>query len=73
MAWPDIPTQQIISLQQLKDAVDAGYLRPNNKFPAGLNLSEMVSKTNFQYYSSKGLIAGIASNQLVWKGAVTAF
>lgn len=70
--WPDIPLNQIITFDDIKTAIANGYLTANNRFPGDLDLSELCSKSNFEFFCSNGVDKTLAPNQMVPRGAVDA-
>ena len=67
--WPNIPLDQIITLDDVKTAIANGYLLANNAFPGGIDLTTLCSKNEFEYYCSSGIDKSLASNQMVPRGA----
>jgi hypothetical protein len=68
--WPNIPSGQMLSYDDVILAKDEGYLKFFDSPPVGYIGNELVSYANWQTFVSNGLYQELSNSQIVWKGVV---
>lgn len=68
--WNDIEANQMLTLGEVKLAVDRGILTGDNRLAPDIPENELISAAAFQSFVTNRLNQTLDNNQIVWKDVV---